>query len=148
VSQAFPPLGPEFEPFLYAILGDEQNGMPLTIISALARSGVDPWREAARIARLPKESALEMLARMIPDRSGDEAADFASSLISLLPAARPSLNSPLPGPAGGVPRWSPLIPGLLALLIGLAVFALFRTAPPTTGQDQKPPPPVADKADP
>lgn len=46
-------LGPEFDGFLYAQLGEERNGMPLSVLSALAQLQVDPWQKAARLARLP-----------------------------------------------------------------------------------------------
>jgi len=51
--------------FLFASIGDEQNGMSLNVISALTRLGVDPWEEAARLAGLPKALAAEALAPMI-----------------------------------------------------------------------------------
>lgn len=73
VSQAFPPLGQECEPFLYAIVCNEENGMPLTVVSAIARSGADPWKEAARIAKMPKVVALDALAGMIPERGESDA---------------------------------------------------------------------------
>ena len=50
---------------LFAAVGDEPNGMPLNVISALTRLGIDPWEEAARLAALPKALAAESLAPMI-----------------------------------------------------------------------------------
>lgn len=41
----------ELNDFLFASLGDEQNGMPLNVVSALTRLGVDPWTEEVRPAR-------------------------------------------------------------------------------------------------
>ena len=51
--------------FLFASVGDQQNGMPLNVVSALARLDVDPWEEAARLARLPKSLAADALEPMI-----------------------------------------------------------------------------------
>jgi hypothetical protein len=51
--------------FLFASVGDEQNGMPLNVISALTRLGIDPWEEAARLAALLKALAAEALAPVI-----------------------------------------------------------------------------------
>src|ERR1700737_1637070 len=51
--------------FLFAAVGDEQNGMPLSVISALTRLGLEPWEEAARLAALPKALAAEALAPVI-----------------------------------------------------------------------------------
>ena len=45
--------------FSYATVGDEDNGVVLTILSVLARCGVDPWNEAARLNELPTGSGDE-----------------------------------------------------------------------------------------
>jgi hypothetical protein len=55
----------EFNGFLYAPIGDEGNGMTLSVISALTRLDIDPWQEAARLSVLPKEGAIQALAPMI-----------------------------------------------------------------------------------
>jgi hypothetical protein len=39
--------------------------MPLSVISALTRLGLEPWEEAARLAALPKALAAEALTPMI-----------------------------------------------------------------------------------
>ena len=154
VSQAFPPLGPEFEPFLYAIVCEDGNGMPLTIISAIARTGADPWTEAARIAKLPKTAAREVLVRMVPQRGGADGAAIANRLFALLPVARANQNIPFAGaktnaPKPNAPRWSPLVPALLALLLGLALVSAFtRTSHRDAGRHETfSSAPVADKAD-
>ena len=54
-----------FNDFLYATVGDEDNGMVLTMLSVLARCGVDPWNEAARLNELPTEAATKRLTLMI-----------------------------------------------------------------------------------
>lgn len=61
----FSPLHSDLNDFLFASVGVEQNGMPLSVVSALTRLGVDPWEEAARLAALPKALAVETLAPMI-----------------------------------------------------------------------------------
>ena len=110
VSQAFPPLGQEYEPFLYAIVCNEGNGMPLTVVSAIARSGADPWKEAARIAKMPKIVALDALARMIPERSGADGVVIANRLFALLPLGRENKINSIVGAKIGASRWSPLAP--------------------------------------
>jgi hypothetical protein len=149
VSQAFPPLGPEFEPFLFAVVCNEGNGMPLTIISAIARSGADPWKEAARIAKLPRNVALDVLSRMIPDRSGADNAAIAGRLFALLPVAREKRIIPVAVSKKVAPRWSPVVPIIIVLLLGLALVSAFRT---TTHSDAGPvetrSAPTADKTDP
>jgi hypothetical protein len=172
MSQAFPPLGQEYEPFLYAVVCDEGNGMPLTMVSAIARSGADPWKEAARIAKLPKAVALEALARIIPDRGGADGVDIANRLLLLLPSAREELKLPFASPRTAslraaspkttspaktaalwtaAPRGNRLIPVAIFLLVALALVAVFKKAPPPFDASQQPPAssaPVADKANP
>ena len=41
-----------FDPFLFSEIGEERNGMLLSMVSALARLDLDPWREAASLSRL------------------------------------------------------------------------------------------------
>src|SRR5260370_37382682 len=51
----------EYNAFLFASVGEEKIGMPLTVLTALTRLDVDPWLEAARLADLSKEAALQAL---------------------------------------------------------------------------------------
>jgi hypothetical protein len=83
-------LGSEFDAFLLAPIGEERNGMLLTVLSVLARLDVDPWQEAARLARLPGETATQRLASVIaalPDRPSTnmDPRTIAVGLIALLP---------------------------------------------------------------
>jgi len=50
---------------LFASVDDQQNGMPLNVMSGLTRLGLDPWEEAARLAVLPKALAADTLAPTI-----------------------------------------------------------------------------------
>jgi len=65
LSARFSLLHSDLNDFLFASVGEEKNGMPLSVMSALTRLGVDPWEEAARRAALPKAVAAEALAPMI-----------------------------------------------------------------------------------
>jgi hypothetical protein len=58
-------LAPEFDNFLFASIGEEKNGMLLSVISALARLDLDPWQEAANLAQLPGTAATRRLASLI-----------------------------------------------------------------------------------
>jgi hypothetical protein len=146
MSQAFPPLGPEFEPFLFAVVCNEGNGMPLTLVSVIARSGADPWKEAARIAKLPRDAALEVLARMIPEGGADGAA-IAARLFALLPVARQKLFIPVVASKTVAPRWSPVVPVIIALLLGLAIVsALMKTSHSDAGPHEAPAP-ITEKGD-
>ena len=56
---------PEFDDFLYAPIGADRGEMPLSVLSALSRLNVDPWREAAELSELPKGVATQRLASLI-----------------------------------------------------------------------------------
>lgn len=77
--------------FLFADVGVEANGMMLTVLSTLARRGMDPWQEAERLAKLPRTAAVDRLAQIIaatpPSRwSLPDARAIAARLVALLPA--------------------------------------------------------------
>ena len=71
--------------------------MVLTTLSALARSGVDPWDEAARLSELPRETATKNLTSIIsglPNGRWAQSAvgNIAARLIALLPVKRASVS--------------------------------------------------------
>jgi hypothetical protein len=77
--------------FLFADIGIEASGMTLSVLSALARQGSDPWGEAGRLAHLSKAEASDSLAHTIaamPRSLWDlpAAKVIAARLIALLPA--------------------------------------------------------------
>lgn len=79
-----------FNDFLYAPIGEEENGMILTALSALARLGVDPWDEATRLSELPPETATKRLTSIIASLphgkwASSAAGDIAARLAALLP---------------------------------------------------------------
>lgn len=87
-SHADTPTPPELEPFLFAEIGKEDNGMALTVASAFARLGLDPWDQAALLARLSDGAATASLAALLgrlPFGSGGDALPIASRLVPLLP---------------------------------------------------------------
>jgi len=77
--------------------------MPLTLLSVLARLGIDPWQEAADLAHLPLEPALQRLTSRLeaaPNSRPATAADtvsIATRLIALLHRA-PAQTAPAPAP--------------------------------------------------
>lgn len=88
----------EFDDFLFAPIGDEGNGMTLSVVSALARLDFDPWREAARLSYLSKDKSLLALQLMIERLPGAhrtlaDATTIAARLVALLPIAKSSLGS-------------------------------------------------------
>jgi hypothetical protein len=89
-SASFSVLGSEFDDFLFAPIGEDRNDMPLSVLSALARLDIDPWREAAELARLPGETATQRLASLIaalPDGPSAhlDPGTIAARLIAFLP---------------------------------------------------------------
>jgi hypothetical protein len=97
-SALISPLGSEFDSFLFALIGVDRNGEPVSVLSALARSDADPWEEAAELAQLPKETATRKLASLIAILSDarlalPDPATTASRLIALLPCRASSQDS-------------------------------------------------------
>ena len=89
----FAPLRPDLDPFLFAMVREERDGIPLSTISALTQLGLDPWDEAGRLAGLAKQDAVEQLTGLllrIPGPSlplAEEVRQIAVMLIDLLPRA-------------------------------------------------------------
>ena len=129
-SGLLPSLGCEFDNFLLAPIGDDNNGMQLSVLSALARLDVDPWEEAATLARLPGDTATRKLASLIAalpagPSARPDSATIAARLIPLLPGrvgsdgpSRPTL------PGVGTTTSSPI----LAYLVFYAIITLFMLA--------------------
>jgi hypothetical protein len=59
------PLSGEFDAFLFSSIGEDRNGVSLSVVSLLARRDLDPWLEAAKLADLPVETATRQLTRLI-----------------------------------------------------------------------------------
>jgi hypothetical protein len=91
IRSGFPsPLGSEFDDFLFAPIGEDNNGMPLSVVSALARLDVDPWAQADKLARLPGKASVVELASLIaalPDgpAARPDPGTTAARLVALLP---------------------------------------------------------------
>ena len=89
----FAPLHPDLDPFLFAVVGGERNGIPLSTISALTQLDLDPWDEAGRLAGLAKGDAVEQLTGLLlrlpgPSRPlAEEVRQIAVALIDVLPPA-------------------------------------------------------------
>lgn len=84
----------DFDAFLYAPLGEDANGLPLTLVTIFARAGVDPWEEAADLAAMPVEPAMQRLASRLeaspnPPASPADTVNIVTRLITLLHRAPP-----------------------------------------------------------
>ncbi len=60
-----PGAGTEFDEFLYAPVREEEHELLVSVLSALARLDVDPWDEAARLAKLPHAAAIQFLTTLV-----------------------------------------------------------------------------------
>ncbi|HTV27779.1 MAG TPA: hypothetical protein VMF32_08360 [Xanthobacteraceae bacterium] len=99
LRQRFLPLQPEFDRFLFATVGDEIDGTPLSVISALTRLGLDPWQEAGRLSSMSYHEAVEQLARLIAEvpggsRQRQDACKIAGTLVALLPTREAGRSVP------------------------------------------------------
>ena len=87
-----PLIGPEFDEFLGASIGEDQNGTGLSVLSALARLDVDPWKEASSLARMPREAAAVRLTALIEALPHAPASAIpsmsAADLVALLPRGK------------------------------------------------------------
>ena len=120
----------EFNEFLFAFVGEEESGLQLTVLSALARLGFDPWAEAARLSGLSKEaatSALSIAIAKLPegDWKASESQSIAVRLVDCLPRRSSSSQKSAPGGGGedqkpklSVPSW------LVWTVIAVALFIL------------------------
>jgi hypothetical protein len=93
LHSAYAPVLPEMDAFLFASVGEEVRGIPLSVLSALAQLGLDPRNEAARLSNLTSEAAASQLGRLfarLPDRpwTSSEIRGIASTLVELLPASK------------------------------------------------------------
>jgi hypothetical protein len=125
--------------FLFSPIASDENGMHLTMLSALARSGVDPWDEAASLAELSRESATQKIVQMlagVPNgpSPGDQTESLAARLVAQLhsppiPKLKPvaSTGAVSRGDESPMPllsmrtrlRWAVYVLGAL-ILIGMA----------------------------
>ncbi|QEW19455.1 hypothetical protein LA6_001645 [Marinibacterium anthonyi] len=89
------PHPPEFDRFLHASVGEDRNGYAVTMLSTLARLGLDPWNETAELVTLGHDAArarlVTLLARFrdVPTLAGNHGR-VARDLSRLLPESRTS----------------------------------------------------------
>ena len=128
LSARFSLLHSDLNDFLFASVGEEQNGVTLSVVSGLTRLGLDPWEEAARLTPLPKARAAEALATLIarlPIYRTQGLDDLAISrrLVELLPDQQ---SAPLQGRervgAGQEKYWGAMIV-LASVALGAAILS-------------------------
>jgi len=118
--------------FLFSPIANDASGLHLTVLSALARTGVDPWDEAARLAALTRESATQKIVQLlahVPNgpSPGDETASMAAKLVTQLhspstPRLKPVASTRAASPGDESPRLSfSTLPGRVKYTIYLLV---------------------------
>ena len=117
----------QFDDFLHASVGEDDHGMLLSTLSVLARMGLDPWQEAAKLAQLPKEAAAQKLTALLAALPQASVAYLdppavAARLAELLPL-RPKAN-PTSGKTPLGTRWRTMPPAIVVVFI-LMVIMLF-----------------------
>jgi hypothetical protein len=80
----------QFDDFLFARIDEGSDATPLSVLSMLARLDVDPWEEAAKLARLPRAAAAKRLVDFIAVTPGAPSAylnakTVCDRLLNLLP---------------------------------------------------------------
>jgi hypothetical protein len=118
-----------FDTFLYASVGEDNNGMPLTVLSALARVDVDPWEEASKLTQLPRESAVTQLASLLGALRmpvvGLDPPCIAAALIALLPCPRDRMPPMLKAAfERAAPTKNPALVSYLYTVMTLMIFML------------------------
>jgi hypothetical protein len=146
MKRPFGLLGPDYGPFLYASVGDEGNGMVLSVLSMLARRDLDPWKEAAELAALPIDAATRRLASLIaglPGMAGrPEVGGTANRLVVLLPKQTHSTTPPgetVIGDTLGLTKSSILIwMVVMGVIVGTQAVQASRQPPAQTKQETVP----------
>jgi len=116
-------LTPEFDDFLFAQINADSEETPLSMLSVLARLDLDPWAEAAKLAELPRASAVQRLVSLIAAIPGayPDAGTVSNRLICLLPSP-PGLTVPRRPKLG----FSDLLSIRLAVGIALALIFIIQ----------------------
>ena len=123
----------EMDGFLLSDVGIQPNGMPLTVLSMLARMGVDPWDEAECLSGLPNDLAVSWMAAAIsraPPYSWEQSdvAVLASRLIDRLPthSHNPQPTAVLTDGLEAVPVWKLMM--VFYVTIGIYLFVYLAIA--------------------
>jgi hypothetical protein len=117
----------EFNEFLYAPIGEDKNGLLITVLSAFARKNLDPWQEAADLDRLPADTAAQKLTSIIASLPSqqpmlDDPAPIAIRLITLLPGRAASIDKRIDPRQTALPAFIQAVPK--ALWIGYGALLL------------------------
>ncbi len=85
--------GTPYRAFLFAVVGeDADNGLTVSMLSALARQDLDPWEMAEALARMGEDAAVERCAELLKalpcvQPGHEQRVVLAQGLVALLPTA-------------------------------------------------------------
>ena len=140
----------EFDRFLHAPIGIEQNGMALSVLTVLARQDLDPWEAARQLSSLAREPATRSLAailgRMPAASPLADVSALASRLVALLPAPGAPVRGKAANPTVPAADPAPTAAHRLRVIIGLTLLMLTMRwmlagmSAPEPGVSQPPPP--------
>jgi hypothetical protein len=123
-------IDPVFDKFLYTQLGEESNGMQVSVLSVLARQNVDPWEVAQQLTSLSREPAIRFLTPFLahvstgsPNRIAPD--ELAARLITMLPLQHAANGKPGISSIEQPRAQSVLIVGYVRLVVALALLMLF-----------------------
>jgi hypothetical protein len=116
----------DLEGFLSEPVWEEKNGCMLSILSAFARLGVDPWQEAARLAAMPRDAAAAALAKLLsslpwPSPEEPDHGEIARTLVAVLPKPAATRATEAKGQVKPARGWSILEVILMVALAGVLV---------------------------
>ena len=88
----------EYNEFLFATIAEEENKTPLSVLSALTRLDIDPWQEAERLSKLPRDQAVKDINTTLAALPGrrwttSESNKIAACLVELLPLRKDHKSS-------------------------------------------------------
>jgi hypothetical protein len=114
----------QYDAFLFASVC-ETDEMTLSVLSVLARQDVDPWEEAARLAKLSSDQAVSSLASKIWKSNSErwspsDANALAVRLIELLPSHRVPRSNPLSTDDGNGRLTLWVVAGMLFMSIAIS----------------------------
>jgi len=131
--------GHEFDRFLYASVGKDRNGYVVTVLSTLARLGLDPWTETAELVTLGRDDARARLGallarfRDVPMLASDHGG-IARDLSQLLPEGRASVDLKRAASTAADARPGTSVTLLAVLGIIFVLFQMFMAGGSGSGQ--------------
>jgi hypothetical protein len=117
-----------FERFLGANVGKDHHGMEVSVLSMLARLGLDPWIEASKLAAMshdPAHKRLDGLMARFKDVPGlmSERGKIISVLLEYLPTQKAVAKAPVQ--SGSDTLKMPQISATIYLIVAVAIILVW-----------------------